>query len=51
MQRLLQKKRSQDEDGEVQDLAVHKQIKRIAECNEKLAAGLKQQELFISSIA
>ena len=47
-QRLLQKKRSWDEDGEVQDLAVLKRIKRAAESNgEKRAARLKQQEIFI----
>ena len=44
-QRLLQKKRSWDEEGEVQDLAVLKRIKRAA--NEKRAARLKQQEIFI----
>ena len=45
--RLLQK--SLDEDGEVQDFAALKQIKRAAESDEKKrAARLKQQEIFIS---
>ena len=35
MQRLLQKKMSQDEDGEVQDFASLKRIKRAAESDEK----------------
>ena len=46
MQRLLQKNRSRDEDGEVQYLAVLKRI-RGAEFNEKRAARLKQLEIFI----
>ena len=47
VQRLLQKKRSRDEDGEVQDLAVLKRIKRAAEFYEKRAARLKQKEIVI----
>ena len=43
-----QKKRSRDEDREVQDLAFLKRIKRAAESDEKRAASLKQQEIFIS---
>ena len=39
----MQKKRSLDKDGEVQDLAVLKRIKRGAESNEKGAARLKQK--------
>ena len=40
MQRLLQKKKSWDEDGVVKDLAVQKRIKRYAESDEKSAAKL-----------
>ena len=47
VQHLQQKKRSRDEDGEVQDLAVLERIKRAAESNEKRAARLKQQEICI----
>ena len=47
MHRLLQKKRLRDEDGELQDLAVLKRIKRVTELMEKRAARLKQQEIFI----
>ena len=46
MQQLHQKKRSLDEDGEVQVLAFLKRIKRGAESDEK-RAKLKQQEIFI----
>ena len=46
-QRLLQKKRSRDENREVQNLAVLKRIKRPAESNEKRAARLKQKEIAI----
>ena len=42
------KEKSRDEDGEVQDLAVLKLIKRAAESDEKKrAARLEQQEIFI----
>ena len=41
------KERSQDEDGEVQDLAVLEEIKRGAESNEKRAATLKQKGIII----
>ena len=47
MQRLLQKNRLLNEDGEVQGLAVLKLIKRAAEADEKRTARLKQQEIFI----
>ena len=43
----MQKKRSQDEDREVQDLAVLKRIKRAAKSNEKRADGLKQKDIVI----
>ena len=46
MQRLLQRI-SRDEDGEVQDMACLKRIERAGESDEKRAARLKQQELFI----
>ena len=42
------KEKVTDEDREVQDLAVLKRIKRTAESNEKRAAKLKQQEIFIT---
>ena len=48
VQRLLQKKRSRDEDGEVQDLAVLKRIKRAAEFNEKRAA--RRKSLFLNGL-
>ena len=41
-QRLLQTKRSRDEDEEVQDLAVLKRIKRAAESIEKRAVRLNE---------
>ena len=47
----LQKKRSCDEDGEVQDLAVLKRIKRAVESDEKRAARLKQLEIFVPELA
>ena len=47
VQRLLQKKRLRDKDGEVQHLAVLKRIKSDVESDEKRAARLKQQEIFI----
>ena len=46
-QRLLQNNRWRDEDGEVQDLAILKRIKRATEYDGKRAARLKQQEIFI----
>ena len=48
MLRFQLKIRSWDKDGEVQDLAVLKRIKRAAYSDEKRAARLKQQEMFIT---
>ena len=48
MQRLLQKKRSRDEDGEVQDLAVLKRIKRAAEFDEQRAVDEAAGKIYSS---
>ena len=50
MQRLQQKKMSQDEDGDVQDLAVLKRIKRAAESDIKKLASERSERDTLRSL-